>query len=103
MEIQMLGLRLSATTLAISFAVASLTFSAPAFAKSNHHHHHHRHHGAQVELYGDVYSSYGEDNEAVFPNTEDYSAECINGYRWQRHNHDWYKTEAQDSLPLPCN
>ena len=98
----MLGLRLSVTAVAASFALAGLVLSAPASAKSLHHHHH-RHHQVQVDLYGDAYSSYDEGNEAVFPNTEDYSAECINGYRWQRHNHDWYKTEAQDSLPLPCN
>jgi len=96
----MLGLRLSATALAASVALAGLAQSAPAFAKS--HHHHHRHHQVQVELYGDAYSSYG-DNESVFPNTEDHSAECINGYRWQRHTHDWYKTEAEDSIPLPCH
>ena len=99
----MLGLRLSAAALAASFAVAGLVFSAPASAHSSHHHHRHHHGQVIIEQYGDAYSSYGEDNEAVFPNTEDYSTECINGYRWQRHNHDWYKTEAQDSLPLPCN
>ena len=98
-ENQMLGLRLSATAMAASFALAGVMLSAPAFAKSQPHHHH-RHHQVQVELYDNTYSSYG--NEAVFPNTEDHSTECINGYRWQRHNHDWYKTEAQDSMPLPC-
>lgn len=96
----MLAVRLSAVAMAASFALAGMVLSAPASAKS--HHHHHRHHQVQVDLYGDAYSSY-EGNEAVFPNTEDYSAECINGYRWQRHNNDWYKTEAQDSIPLPCN
>jgi hypothetical protein len=99
----MLGLRLSATAMAASLALAGLALSAPAaFAKDTHHRHHHRHHQVQVELYDDSYSSY-PGNEAVFPNTEDYSTECINGFRWQRHNHDWYKTEAQDSLPLPCH
>jgi hypothetical protein len=97
----MLGLRLSATAMAASFALAGLAFSAPASAKSVHHHH--RHHQVQVDLYGDVYSSYDDDyGNDTFPNTVDHSTECINGYRWQRHNHDWYKTEAQDTLPLPC-
>jgi hypothetical protein len=98
----MLGLRLSATALAASVALAGLVLSAPASAKS--HHHHHRHHQVQVDLYGDAYSSYDEDyGNDTFPNTVDHSAECINGFRWQRHNHDWYKTEAQDSMPLRCH
>ena len=98
----MLGLRLSATAIVASFALAGLVLAAPASAKSLHHHHRH-HHGQVIEQYDDAYSSYDESNEAVFPNTEDYSAECINGFRWQRHNHDWFKTEAQDSMPLPCH
>lgn len=97
----MLGLRLSAAAMAASIALASLALSTPASAKRQHNHPN-RHQQVEADLYGDTYSSYGAGNEAVFPNTEDHSAECINGYRWQRHNNDWYKTEAQDSLPLAC-
>jgi hypothetical protein len=95
----MLGLRISATAVAASVALAGLAFTAPvASAKILRH----PSGNAQFVPYGSAYSLYEQQNESVFPNTEDHSAECINGYRWQRHNHDWYKTEAQDSMPLPC-
>ena len=56
----------------------------------------------EVTVYSGSGAYYGEVNEAAFPNTEDRSAECINGFRWQRHNHDWFKTTGQDTMPLPC-
>ena len=94
------ALRFSAAAALASLAAAGLMLStASAFAAG---HHHHRHHvRSDVIIYSDA-GAYYEGNEAVFPNTEDHSSECVNGYRWQRHNHDWYKTEAQDSVPLRC-
>jgi len=98
----MLGLRFSTRAGIASLALAGLVLSAPAaFATHSHHNHHSRIHGHVSGAYDDSYSLY-EDYESVFPNTVDRSTECIGGYRWQRHNHDWYKTSGQDELPLPC-
>jgi hypothetical protein len=95
------GIRFSPSAKIASLAVAGVMLSSvSAFAAQHHHPRHHAHSG--VTIYSDSDAYYDEGNEAVFPNTEDHSTECINGYRWQRHNHDWFKTTAQDEMPLPC-
>jgi hypothetical protein len=92
--------RLTAATVAASLALAGALMSAPASAEDGYHQ---RQRQSRVYTpYNDYYSSYPRGNEAVYPNTEDHSAECINGYRWQRHNHDWTKTTGQDTIPLRC-
>lgn len=98
----MLGFRLSTAGKVATITLAGLMLSAaPSAAKSTQQHY--RHHSQSYEQnYTDSRAYFGGGNEAVFPNTEDHSAECINGYRWIRHNHDWAKTTAQDTMPLRC-
>lgn len=98
----MSGLRSAASAATASIAVLAFSFSGtPTFAAHSHHYHRHAHAAVGVTAYTDS-DAYYEQNEAAFPNIEDHSTECINGYRWQRHNHDWFKTTAQDTMPLPC-
>jgi len=103
---KMSGFRSAASAAIASIAVLAFAFSGtPTFAAHVYHSHHHRVHtgvGVAVHPYDGSDAYYDEGNEAAFPNTEDHSAECINGYRWQRHNHDWFKTTAEDTMPLPC-
>ena len=97
----MSGFRSAATATITLIAVASFALPVTPTLAAHSHHRHHAHAAVGVTAYS-ASDAYYEQNEAVFPNTEDHSAECINGYRWQRHNHDWYKTTAQDTMPLPC-
>ena len=96
----MSGFRSALPAAIASIAVVAFAFSGtPTFAAHSNHFHHHAH-TVGVAAYTDAY--YDEGNEAAFPNTEDHSAECINHFRWQRHNHDWFKTTSEDTMPLPC-
>jgi hypothetical protein len=95
----MLGLRLSATAIAASVAFAGLALTVPAASAKIIHY---PSGNVQFVPDGPAYSLYEHQNDSGFPNTEDHSTECRNGYRWQRHNHDWEKTEAEDSIPLRC-
>jgi hypothetical protein len=93
----MSGFRSAAPAAIASIALVAFVFSGtPTFAAHSHHHH------AGATAYTDSDAYYDEVNEAAFPNTEDHSAECINHFRWQRHNHDWFKTTSEDTMPLPC-
>ncbi len=96
------GFRFSPSARIASLAIAGVMLSTIPSLASEHHRHHRHHAHSSVTIYSDTGAYYRNDYEAVFPNTEDHSTECINGFRWQRHTGDWFKTTAQDSIPLPC-
>jgi len=84
----------------ICAGIVSAALCAPAAAASERHHHraHHVYPSAQSYYPG----GNGYYDGAAFPNTEDRSAVCINGYRYIRHNYDWFRTTAQDEVPVRC-
>ena len=92
----MLRFRLSAAAIAASVALAGLALTVPATSAKIIHQ---PSGNVQFDPRGPAHSLYEEQNELVFPNTEDHSTECVNGFRWQRHNHDWTKTEAEELDP----
>ena len=91
-----------ATKLA-GIAVAGLIVSAPvSLAASPQHHQNQYPYSKAQSYYSDDDDGYGVGNQAAFPNTEDNSTKCVNGYRYIRHNYDWLKTTAETSLPVRC-
>ena len=86
--------RFRTTTRLAWIAVAGLILSAPVSLAASPQHHQSQYPYSNAQSYFDDDDDGYVGNQAAFPNTEDNSTKCVNGYRYIRHNYDWFKTTA---------